>query len=71
GHEGEEELLEAARPERVQAAENVAAAITRAEPPAPQTEARILEKVRVRQREVGYDGDLRAWLARVTPPDLE
>jgi hypothetical protein len=31
----------------------------------------ILARVRARQREVGYEGDLAAWLAKVTPPDLE
>src|SRR5581483_9646771 len=33
--------------------------------------AEILERVRERQRQVGYEGNYRAWLARVTPPDLE
>lgn len=71
GHAGEEALLEASRARRTEAADDMAQAIARAEPPAPGTEARILERVRARQKEVGYEGDLRAWLARVTPPDLE
>lgn len=71
GHEGEEALLEASRGAREEAAAGVAEAITHASPPAAGTEARILERVRARQEEVGYEGDLRAWLARVTPPDLE
>ncbi|MBI4613631.1 MAG: hypothetical protein HY720_08485 [Planctomycetes bacterium] len=31
----------------------------------------ILERARSRQRQVGYDGNLAAWLAKVTPPDME
>jgi hypothetical protein len=31
----------------------------------------IHERVRHRQRQVGYDGDYRAWIQRMTPPDLE
>ncbi len=39
-------------------------------PLAPATAETILERVRARQRAVGYDGDYAAWIARVTPPDL-
>ncbi|HUA32765.1 MAG TPA: hypothetical protein VMA09_04125 [Candidatus Binataceae bacterium] len=31
----------------------------------------VLARVRTRQRQVGYDGDFRAWIAKVTPPDLQ
>ena len=31
----------------------------------------IRKRVRERQAAVGYDGDYAAWIARVTPPDLE
>ncbi len=31
----------------------------------------LLRRVRERQLEVGFDGDYRAWIERVTPPDLE
>jgi NADPH-dependent glutamate synthase beta subunit-like oxidoreductase len=31
---------------------------------------RLLARVRERQRAVGFDGDYRTWIARVTPPDL-
>ncbi len=31
----------------------------------------ILAKVRARQKAVGYEGDYRAWIAKVTPPDLQ
>jgi ferredoxin--NADP+ reductase len=33
--------------------------------------ASVLERVRARQREVGYTGDYATWMAKVTPPDLE
>ncbi|HLH75340.1 MAG TPA: hypothetical protein VKV28_00915 [Candidatus Binataceae bacterium] len=35
------------------------------------TVARLRERFRQRQRAVGYDGDYRQWIARVTPPDLQ
>ncbi|MGH7864138.1 MAG: hypothetical protein ACREQB_04055 [Candidatus Binataceae bacterium] len=42
--------------------------------PQPKLEAAAVEaivtRVRERQRAVGYDGNYRAWIARVTPPDL-
>jgi NADPH-dependent glutamate synthase beta subunit-like oxidoreductase len=38
---------------------------------APAQVAKILERVKQRQREVGFDGDYRTWIARNTPPDLE
>ena len=31
----------------------------------------IMERVEARQQEVGYDGDYRAWIERMTAPDLE
>jgi hypothetical protein len=31
----------------------------------------ILSKVRERQKAVGYDGNYREWIAKVTPPDLQ
>jgi len=47
------------------------AARTRGRPPlAPADVERLLARVRARQREVGYDGAYRAWIERVTPPDL-
>jgi ferredoxin--NADP+ reductase len=33
--------------------------------------ATILKRVRERQRAVGYEGDYRGWLNKVTPPDLQ
>jgi hypothetical protein len=37
----------------------------------PERVAEILARVRERQRQVGYGGDYRAWIEKVTPPDLE
>ena len=42
----------------------------RPELPRAQVDA-ILAKVRERQKVVGYDGDYRAWIAKVTPSDLQ
>ena len=33
--------------------------------------AALVAKVKERQRAVGYEGDYRSWIARVTPPDLQ
>jgi len=71
GHAGEEALAEAAaagaRAEAERVAEDVAA-----QPPLPAANAdALVERVRARQRAVGYGGDYRAWIEKVTPPDLE
>jgi len=71
GHEGEEALLEGAREQARQAAERIHAQLAPHPPASPDTIARILERVKERQREIGYTGDLDTWLARVTPPDME
>ena len=43
-----------------------------ARPPLPAADVgRLLERARARQRDVGYEGNYKAWLERVTPPDLE
>lgn len=38
---------------------------------APEAVASLMRRVEDRQREVGYEGNYRAWIAKVTPPDLE
>jgi NADPH-dependent glutamate synthase beta subunit-like oxidoreductase len=70
GHAGEEALLEPARAEARERADAVAGGLEAHAPPAPERVAALLERVRARQREVGYGGDLRAWLEKVTPADL-
>jgi NADPH-dependent glutamate synthase beta subunit-like oxidoreductase len=71
GHAKEAVLPSRAEVGAAHTAGNVAAHLTDAEPPSPELAEAILARVRARQREVGYDGDLAAWLAKVTPPDLE
>jgi hypothetical protein len=36
----------------------------------PEQVAEAMRRVRERQRAVGYEGNYRAWIARVTPVDL-
>ena len=70
GHAGEEALLEPARAEARAQAQEVADGLE-ARPPLPaERVAALLERVRARQRAVGFGGDLAAWLEKVTPPDL-
>ena len=71
GHEDEAEGVDLDTPAAASAAARVHAEIGQADPPSAETATRILERVRERQRAVGYTGDVRSWLARVTPPDLE
>jgi NADPH-dependent glutamate synthase beta subunit-like oxidoreductase len=52
-------------------AQQVVAHLAHADPPAPEVAQAILERVRTRQKQVGYDGDLDAWLAKVKPAELE
>lgn len=70
-HGGEEEIAASMSEDAAIKAEAVAERIE----PLPKLEAAqvavILERVRERQRAVGYAGDLGAWLAQVTPPDFE
>jgi hypothetical protein len=71
GHEGEEALVDGVSESAAQQADAVAdqlAAQPELERLAMET---LLARVAARQEAVGYDGDYRAWLERVTPPDLE
>jgi hypothetical protein len=71
GHTAEAALPGRAETGAQHAAHRVAAHLARAEPPAPAVAEAILARVHERQRQVGYEGDLAAWLEKVTPPDLE
>ncbi len=51
--------------------EQIAGAIGRRPLLASEQVAEVMRRVRERQRVVGYEGNYRAWLARVTPPDLQ
>ena len=71
GHDGEEALADAAHDAAREQAERVHAEISRQAPIAPELLEAIRKRVRERQQAVGYEGDFDAWIARVTPPDLE
>ncbi len=51
--------------------EKIAESITGRPALHPLTVAEVMRRVRERQRAVGYEGDYRQWIARVTPPDLQ
>jgi NADPH-dependent glutamate synthase beta subunit-like oxidoreductase len=71
GRDAEAALGEAARDAARQQAGRVHAEISRQPPLAPDVLEAIRKRVRERQQAVGYEGDFDAWIARVTPPDLE
>lgn len=71
GHAGEEALAEAAAASAAEEAERVSDSVHGQAPLPPERVAGILARVRERQRQVGYGGDYRAWIEKVTPPDLE
>ncbi len=71
GHDGEEALLEARDAALHEHARVLTEAIHARAPLAPDRVAAILERVRERQRAVGYDGDFAAWLAKLPPPASE
>ncbi len=64
-------LAEGPRQEAHQQAETIGDALSHRAPLAPDQIAAVLARVRERQRAVGFEGDYRAWIARVTPPDLQ
>jgi NADPH-dependent glutamate synthase beta subunit-like oxidoreductase len=71
GHAKEAGLASDAHEGGAATAGRVAEHLAQAEPPPPAVAEAILARVHERQRAVGYDGNLAAWLAKVTPPDLE
>jgi len=64
-------LAEGARRDAHQQGETIQGVLSQREPLAPDQVAAVIAKVRERQRAVGFDGDYRAWIARVTPTDLQ
>jgi hypothetical protein len=71
GHDGEEALLDAATEAAAAQADAVAEQIAPRPRLARDAMEALLARVAARQEAVGYDGDYRAWLERVTPPDFE
>jgi NADPH-dependent glutamate synthase beta subunit-like oxidoreductase len=51
-------------------AKRIAAEIGKASPPSAETVEAILGKVRARQQAVGYTGDFKSWIEKVTPADF-
>lgn len=72
GLSGEElPLAEGARKEAQAEGEKIAGAMQSRAKLAPERVAQIVARIRDRQRAVGFEGDYRAWIAKVTPPDLQ
>jgi ferredoxin--NADP+ reductase len=71
GHAGEAELADALHEGLQEAASGIATEI-RVQPKIDaEALAMIRSRVAERQRAVGYDGDFKTWIEKVTPPDLE
>jgi len=71
GHQGEEALLDSTRAAARLAADAVGAHAAAGMPRDGGSSERLRARVRERQAAVGFSGDYRAWIAQVTPPDLE
>jgi ferredoxin/flavodoxin---NADP+ reductase len=67
---GDVPLTEGARKEAGQQGARIADAMKSRPQLGPVQVAEVMRRVRERQRAVGYDGNYRAWIARVTPADL-
>ncbi|HZZ07043.1 MAG TPA: hypothetical protein VFE43_00775 [Candidatus Binataceae bacterium] len=63
-------LAEGARKEAREQGEQIANSMNSRPGLAPEQVAEVMRRVRERQRAVGYEGDYRTWIARVTPADL-
>lgn len=72
GLSGEElNLAEGARKEAAASGEKIAGAISTRPKISADKVAELLKRVRERQRAVGYGGDYREWIAKITPADLQ
>lgn len=67
GHVGEEAAFDATTSAARETAHAIASEIERQSPIDAATLESLRERVRARQREVGYDGDFEAWIAEHTP----
>jgi hypothetical protein len=63
-------LADLAREQAHREGEQIARSITGRQPIPADAVAEIMQRVRRRQSAIGYEGDYRAWIARITPPDL-
>jgi hypothetical protein len=66
-----EKMAEALRAEAIRTAGRVDAYVVGREPHDGDAMTELQARVRARQVVVGYPGDYRTWIERVTPPDLE
>ncbi len=64
-------LAEGARQQATKDGENVARVVEQRAPLRAEAVEEIMRRVRERQRAVGYEGNYRGWLAKVTPADLQ
>jgi NADPH-dependent glutamate synthase beta subunit-like oxidoreductase len=72
GLSGEElNLAEGARKDAAVSGEKIAGAISARERISADKVAELLKRVRERQRTVGYEGNYRAWIEKVSPADLQ
>jgi ferredoxin/flavodoxin---NADP+ reductase len=65
------DLAAGAREQARAQGDQIAGSIEHRPPLAPERVAEVMRRVRDRQRAVGYEGDYRSWIGRVTPPDLQ
>jgi hypothetical protein len=64
-------LADAARQHARQEGQQIAESLTARPMLRPEQVTAIMRRVRERQSAVGYDGNYRQWIAKVTPPDLQ
>ena len=69
GHTAEAAIDSNAESAATDTANAVAASLEHAEPPSADTTSAILARVQARQKEVGYGGDIAAWLEQVKPKE--
>jgi hypothetical protein len=69
GHAGEEALLQERNAALDKIAAKVADFVDRRPGLDPERVEALLQRIRGRQAEVGYDGDYRSWIERVTPKE--
>jgi ferredoxin/flavodoxin---NADP+ reductase len=70
GHRGEAALAGGVAHAAGEQAAKIAAEVGKAAPPPAATVEAILGKVRSRQQAVGYTGDFKSWIEKVTPADF-
>ena len=64
-------LAEGARKEAEHQGERIAEAMKSRPGLGPQQVDEVIRRVRERQRAIGYEGNYRAWIKRMTPVDLQ